>query len=75
MTVYETIKALKATGLFKESIKNGLISSIYIDYCSVFQEYIQLMESGNKKMDAYFILSESHSVSESTIRNIIRLLS
>jgi len=72
--VYETLIKLQNANLLNECIHNGLISFIYLDYLRIYKEYSILRSFGKNKMDCYFELSEQYSVSETTIRKIIKLL-
>jgi hypothetical protein len=74
MNIYETLIKLKENNLLKVCIHNGLISYIYLDYLKIFEEYKDLKKQGFNKMDCYFQLSDKYSVSETTIRKIIKLL-
>jgi len=74
MSVNETLKKLEQTNLLSCSIKCGIISPIYLDYIKIKKSYDVLIKKGFSKMQAYSNLSEDFSVSETTIRKIIKLL-
>lgn len=74
MNIYETLIKLKECNLLDVCIKKGLISLIYLDYMKIYKEYTILKSFGKSKMDCYCELSDNYSVSETTIRKIIKLL-
>lgn len=74
MTVYENLKRLEQIDLLKSSIRNGLISPIYLDYVNVFEKYKRQRLVSIPKMQIYSDLSHEYSVSETTIRKIVRLM-
>ena len=75
MTVYENLIRLKQTKLLVCTIKNGILSPIYLDYLKIYEDYLKMRAHNVSKMQAYTNISEDYSVSETTVRKIIRLLS
>jgi hypothetical protein len=75
MTVYENLIRLKQTKLLVCTIKNGILSPIYLDYLKIYEDYLKMRSHNVSKMQAYTNISEDYSVSETTVRKIIRLLS
>ena len=75
MTVYENLIRLKQTKLLVCTIKNGILSPIYLDYLKIYEDYLKMRSHNISKMQAYTNISEDYSVSETTVRKIIRLLS
>lgn len=74
MNIYETLIKLQTNNLLKDCIDKGLISLIYLDYMKIYNEYKLLRTLNKSKMECYTDLSEQYSVSETTIRKIIKLL-
>ena len=72
MNTYEIITSLRNLNLLNQSICKGVISQIYMDYINIYEKYLAKRKAGVGKMQAYCDLSEDFSVSETTIRNIIK---
>lgn len=75
MTVYENLIRLKQAKLLVCTIKNGILSPIYLDYLKIYEDFLRMRSKNICKMQAYTNLSEEYLVSETTIRKIIRILS
>lgn len=74
MTVYENINKLQKNNLLKASIKNGIISPIYIDYIKIYEDYLIERKQGINKMQCYCNASEKYYISETTVRKIVKLM-
>ena len=71
MKLYENLKQLKTIGMLDISIKNGVISSNYIDYISIYEDYLKLREEGEYKMQAYQKIAMTYYISVDNVRKIV----
>ena len=71
MKLYENLKQLKTIGMLDVSIKNGVISSNYIDYISIYEDYLKLREEGEYKMQAYQKIAMTYYISVDNVRKIV----
>ena len=71
LKLYENLKELQLKGLLDISIKNGIISSNYYDYISIYESYKRLRLDGEYKMQAYQKVATDHFLSVDNVRKII----
>lgn len=71
MTTYENIQELKSKGLLKQSIDNGIISPVYLDYVDIYESFLKLRESGEYKMQCYYAIAMDFCISVDNVRKVV----
>lgn len=75
MTTYTILKQLESFNLLDLSIRNGIISSVYLDYMEIYEMFLNLREKGEYKMQCYYFISSHFCISVDNVRKIVARMS
>lgn len=72
---YEILCELREKGLLMPCVRSGIISSKFIDYIDAYEEFIDLVDSGVHKMQAYYQVAETLRRSHVQVMRMIKTMS
>lgn len=73
MTKLDIINNLEKQGIFKDCIKSGLVSVSFLEYKSIYEQFL-FFNSTHNKMTSYQLTADTFNISESSVRRIIKEL-
>lgn len=71
MVTYELIVKLERDGLLKTLLGKGIVPIRYLNDKDMYEFYLQLMDKGEAKMDAYFLTSVEFKCSTKTVERVV----
>lgn len=70
-TTYEHLCELSSKGLFKIMLSKGLIPVKYLNDKEMYERFLELINLGENKMDAYFQTSIEFKCSSKTVERVV----
>ncbi|MBW2961275.1 hypothetical protein [Mesonia aestuariivivens] len=71
VNTYELISQLEKEGMLKKLLGKGIVPIRYLNDKEMYERFLELMEEGQNKMDAYFKTSIEFKCSSKTVERVV----